>query len=641
MAANEHNATKLLSLDLLGVVPQPICHMNQDGACDYFNAEWLDFRGITLEQAIADGWTSGIHPDDEREFLCAMEFAFQEKESLTASIRVHRFDSEYRWMSVWFRPYTTPEGESAGYLMGMQDVTDHMGAADALQASRDRLNSILENAFDYIMTIDREGKCEDINRTSEGVNREDIIGTSIFDLTPPEQRDSIRVGIEQVWATGNPYEYETSWHNPAGELTWYWCRCGPIIKDGEITALAISATDITDRKREEEQRRKLDAQVQHAQKLESLGVLAGGIAHDFNNILVAILGYSDLALRVMPSHDPNRQYLEEIGKGARSAADLATQMLAYSGKGAFERKVFELNGLVTDMAHLLEVTLSKKVKLNYDLADNHTAVQGDSSQVRQVIMNLITNASDAIDDVTGAISVSTGTIEINSAQTQQDASGTQLPEGVYVFLDVTDTGCGMDKATLARLFDPFFTTKFAGRGLGMAAVQGIMSGHKGMIEVTSEPGVGSTFKALFPAHDLPTHDRSSSPRVGHDDSWIPAGAALIVDDDDIVRDLGQRMLEEIGFNVHAASGGLEAIKMLQDRHDDIACVILDLTMPEMDGVECFDKLRQLKSDIPIIIMSGYGKEEMAERFATQDNIGFVQKPYTLGLLTQRLREVLA
>jgi PAS domain S-box-containing protein len=641
MALNEHKKNVELSLDLLGVVPQPICHMDQDGVCDYFNKQWLDFRGATFEQAIADGWASGIHSDDERQFLCAMELAFQENESLTASIRSRRFDGEYQWMSVWFRPYATPDGESAGYLMGMQDVTDHKEAVDALQASRDRLNSILENAFDYIMTINRDSEYEYINRTEAGVDREDVIGASILDFTPPEQREALETGIKQVWETGKPYEHEVSWRNPSGELTWYWSRIGPIIKDGEITALAVSATDITDRKREEERRRKLDAQVQHAQKLESLGVLAGGIAHDFNNILVAILGYSDLALRVMPSHDPNRQYLEEIGKGARSAADLATQMLAYSGKGTFELKEFELNGLVTDMAHLLEVTLSKKVKIKYDLATDHTAVKGDPSQVRQVIMNLITNASDAIGDEPGAISVSTGTVEVSSALLQQNDSDEQISEGTYVFLDVEDSGCGMDQATLDRLFDPFFTTKFAGRGLGMAAVQGIMSGHKGMIKVISDPGVGSTFKVLFPANDLPSNERRSSPRAAEDNRWIPAGSALIVDDDDIVRDLGKRMLEEIGFDVRDAQGGLEAIGLLQELQDDIKCVILDLTMPEMDGVECFEKLRQIKSGIPIIIMSGYSKEEIAERFATQNNVAFVQKPYTLDLLTAKLREILA
>jgi PAS domain S-box-containing protein len=268
---------------------------------------------------------------------------------------------------------------------------------------------------------------------------------------------------------------------------------------GEIIAMYGTIQDISERRKLEEERVTLEQQLRQVQKLESLGVLAGGIAHDFNNILMAILGNADLALMRIDQASPARENLAQIGKAATRAAELAKQMLAYSGKARFSVESIDLNEVLEDMIHLLEVSISKKAVLRLNLQPALPPVEADATQIRQIVMNLIINASEAIGDESGVISISTGALECTRAYLKDVWLDEKIQEGSYLFLEVSDSGCGMDKETLARLFDPFFTTKFTGRGLGMAAVLGIIRGHHGAIKVYSEAGKGTTFKVLLPA----------------------------------------------------------------------------------------------------------------------------------------------
>ena len=404
--------------------------------------------------------------------------------------------------------------------------------------------------------------------------------------------------------------------------------------------LLLSVTDITERKWAEEKRLQMERQMQQTQKLESLGVLAGGIAHDFNNLLTIILGNASLALDEMPPLSPARDSLKAIEATSLRAAELCRQMLAYSGKGRFVIENIRMNDLIGEMISLLKASISKKAILNLNLKEPLPPLRGDPSQIRQVLMNLVFNASEAIDEHGGVITISTGMMECSSGDISEIYLDDNLTEGLYVWLEVSDTGCGMDHETQRRIFEPFFTTKFTGRGLGLSAVLGIVRGHKGALKVYSEPARGTTFKVLLPAAESdkpPVPQSNGSPQ--HSD-WKGAGTILLVDDEESVRNLGNRMLERLGFKVLIAVDGQQAVEAFRELHNEIVLVILDLTMPYMDGEETFRELRRIDPNVRVIMSSGYTESEIIPRFAGKRLSGFLQKPYTLDTLTQRLRDVL-
>ena len=405
--------------------------------------------------------------------------------------------------------------------------------------------------------------------------------------------------------------------------------------------------DITELKRAEEERLALERQVQHAQKLESLGVLAGGIAHDFNNLLMAILGHADLALDELSPMSPARGNLKAIEKAAKRAAELSKQMLAYSGKGRFVVEPIDAGELVKEITHLLEVSISKKAMLKYNLAENLPTFDGDVTQIHQVIMNLITNASEATGDKSGVIALSTGTMDCDRAylddvnEVLRAGLDEPLPEGVYTYIEVADTGCGMAAETIEKVFDPFFTTKVTGRGLGMAAVLGIVRGHKGALKIYSEVGKGTTFKVLFPANEPSDNGfavRRKDETGGKD--WRGSGIVLIADDEETVCAVAKLMLERMGFSVLTAPDGREALKVFREHTDKIVCVLLDLTMPRMDGEEAFREMRRLHPGVTVILCSGYNEHDATQCFVGKGLAGFIQKPFKMAALREKLKEVL-
>ncbi|MCX7718391.1 MAG: response regulator [Candidatus Sumerlaeaceae bacterium] len=460
------------------------------------------------------------------------------------------------------------------------------------------------------------------------------------DLIFPQDREMVWNTVQSAIACRRAFLLQYRIVTAGGDVRHVWERGRAIINpDGSVEALEGFISDITARVRGEEERRRLEAKVLEAQKLESLGILAGGIAHDFNNLLTSILGNTDLALADLPRDHPVREYLESVETAARRAAELCRQMLAYSGRGKFVMQHIDLNELVREMSHLLRVTLAKKASLKFNLSPGLPTVWGDATQLRQVIMNLITNASEAIGEETGSISVGTGLIQCDTALLQTATFGADLKAGPYVFLEVTDTGCGMGPDTLARIFDPFFSTKFTGRGLGLAAVLGIVRGHGGAIQVHSEKHKGTRFKVLLPACE--EQAQAVVPTEDSDDSWTGYGTVLLADDDESVRVLGRRLLERLGFEVIPAADGREAVATFKARADGVRLVLLDLTMPRMDGIEAMQAIRQINPQIPIIISSGYNEDEMTDRLSGEPAQAFIQKPYQLPALRAALRRALA
>jgi nitrogen-specific signal transduction histidine kinase/CheY-like chemotaxis protein len=402
--------------------------------------------------------------------------------------------------------------------------------------------------------------------------------------------------------------------------------------------LGIIATDISDRKHAEEERLHLERQMQHAQKLESLGILAGGIAHDFNNLLVGVLGGTDLALKHIPPTSPARALLEDVIRVAHQAADLANQMLAYSGKGRFVVAPLDLSTLVREISQLVDASVTKKVQTHYELDEHLPATEVDSAQISQIVLNLVINAAEAVGEEAGTVTIATGSMECTTEQLAGLYLGGQAEEGRFVYLQVKDTGVGMDRETVRKIFDPFFTTKSTGRGLGLAAALGIIRGHRGAVEVDSAPGRGTTITVFIPASEREATNRPETPAEQGD--WTGSGTVLLVDDEEVVRSVGAEMLGGLGFDVLVAEDGRRGVELYRQRADEIVLVVLDLTMPEMSGDDVLREIREIRGDAAVLISSGFDEQDVSRRFAEGGPSGFIQKPYLLETLSRKVREIL-
>ena len=393
-----------------------------------------------------------------------------------------------------------------------------------------------------------------------------------------------------------------------------------------------------DRRDSEGARQVLERQMQHAQKLESLGVLAGGIAHDFNNLLTAMLGHMNVAQMKLAPESPAVPHLESLERIIHRAADLTRQMLAYSGKGRFVVRAYDMNHVVQEVTHLLEVSISKKIALRFDLATGLPAVEADAAQIQQVIMNLVTNAADAIGDREGTIRLTTGTLQLDRAYLDQVFQGQGLRPGPYVTIEVGDSGCGMAPEVLDRIFEPFFTTKVAGRGLGLSATMGILKGHRAGMRIYSEPGRGTTFKLLFPTIEGKREEEAIQIAVP---ALVGRATVLLVDDEEMIREAATAVLESLGLTVVTAADGLEALEVVQRTDLKVDVVLMDLTMPHMDGREAFHAIRRIHPHMPVILSSGYNEQESVQAFMGRGLAAFLQKPYTLRALERTVLEVLA
>jgi two-component system cell cycle sensor histidine kinase/response regulator CckA len=389
------------------------------------------------------------------------------------------------------------------------------------------------------------------------------------------------------------------------------------------------------------ERRHLEEHVRQSQKMESLGVLAGGVAHDFNNLLVGIMGNASLAIDMLPESSPVVPLLDDVVLASQKAADLTRQMLAYAGKGRFVCESTDLSSLVRDIGGLVRTSISKKVDLYLNLESNLPPIEADPTQVQQLIMNLLINGAEAIGERSGAVTVTTGLRETRPGPATGHFAVDGTEAGPYVVLEVSDTGCGMDEATVSRIFEPFFSTKFTGRGLGLAAALGIVRAHRGALKVDTQPGRGSRFEVLFPAlTDRSYRKPSSSREVVFRRAAASAGHILVVDDEEVVRRTAKAALEQNGYTVLLSENGQQAVDIFRGLSDQIALVLLDLTMPVMSGEEAFRQLRAIRRDVVIILTSGYDETQALEGFGGSDVSGFMQKPYTGDELAQAVRAVM-
>jgi two-component system, cell cycle sensor histidine kinase and response regulator CckA len=529
-----------------------------------------------------------------------------------------------------------------GYCVAfLRDITERKQAAQDLQASRQQYRDLVEGTPDLITRVDTTGRLVFVNHAAEtffGLAPQDCLGRPAFDFIHPADRAATVAAFEAWLNSGKTvFSHENRQVGIDGqEHHLAWSIRAEHGENGEVRGFAGTARDVTEKKRAAEEKSKLENQLQQAQRMESLGVLAGGIAHDFNNILMAILGNADLALLRLPPESPAVGNLQQIESAARKAADLAGQMLAYSGKGRFVVEPLDLNRLIEEMIHILKVSISKKVVLKFNYGLKIPAVEGDATQLRQIVMNLVINASEAIGDRSGVIAVTTGLRECDRSYLHGPTRDDDLPAGSYACVEVADTGCGMEEETLQRLFEPFFTTKFTGRGLGMAATLGIVRGHKGTIKVHSEVGKGTTFTVLLPASTRATLPAAPAgtepPRQG-------GGTVLLVDDEEAIRAVGKDMLQALGFTVLLANDGHEAVDLYRERHGEIGWVLMDLTMPRLDGEQAFRELRRFDPAARVIMTSGYNVQELSQKFLGEGMAGFLQKPFRVSALSEVLNSL--
>jgi PAS domain S-box-containing protein len=467
-----------------------------------------------------------------------------------------------------------------------------------------------------------------------GLRREQVLGRSDDEIFPRELAERLRAADEALLARGGSVEQteERLASRTQGTLYVTTLMTSILSVDGQPYMLLGIAQNFT-------AQRTMEEAVRQTQKLESLGVLAGGIAHDFNNLLSAIGGNLELARMNLAPQPAASPFLDRIEKILRRASQLTQQMLAYSGKGHLVVKPLELNHVAEEMPHLLEVSISKRVALVYDLCPGLPLIAADAAQIQQVIMNLVTNASEAIGDRDGTITLRTGTQFLADPSTVLDSRGWPLDPGLYVTLEVGDTGCGMGEGTLRRLFDPFFTTKFSGRGLGLSAMLGILRGHRAGIRIQSVPGQGSTFTLYFPADaaqvaPAPVAERDPAPGSG-------AGTLLVVDDEADILDATAELLEALGYTALRACDGQEALDLFRQDPAGIDLVLMDLTMPRMDGREALAAMRALDPAVKIILCSGFNEADVTKQIPYDSLAGFLQKPYSFQAMKDMLQEALA
>jgi two-component system cell cycle sensor histidine kinase/response regulator CckA len=473
-----------------------------------------------------------------------------------------------------------------------------------------------------------------------GYEADELISGRIHfrDLIHPADVETARMATRRALQARDDVEVEYRIRTAAGVEKWILSRGrGVVGSDGRLLFEGL-AIDITDRKRAEADNLMIERRLLETQKLESVGLLAGGIAHDFNNLLAGVLGNANLARLKLGEESSVTDHLIKIETGISRAADLCQQMLAYSGRGQLVIGTVDLTELVRDTLPLLQGTISSQTTIRLDLSPEPTLVLADTTQLRQIAMNLIINASDALGEAGGEIFIATGRRWIDRAFLSTARFGERIPPGDYVFMEIRDTGCGMSPTTISKVFDPFFTTKFSGRGLGLSAVLGIVRGHGGALRVESALSRGSTFTLILPVTAKPLARVSNPP---FDQPWHGEGRVLVIDDEAPVREVASELIRSFGFEVVAAVGGNDGINLFRVDPAGFSAVLLDLTMPGMNGQETLAILRSIDPDVRVILASGYGSHDHTPDLSAGDAPLFLQKPFTRSQLEQKLKEILA
>jgi PAS domain S-box-containing protein len=587
-----------------------------------------------IPNGIYDGW---IHPDDQAATRASWIPHLRGETPLhSAEFRILGDNGRYRWLRSRGRVVERDAEGRAARAAGIYiDITGEKEAQNALAASEADITAMFSSSPDAIAIL---SPSLDILRINPAAREAAISmwnlrlreGDNLAARLDPVSAAHMAERVDQVLTTDRQLTLELEVETNNG-LLWHEFSYKPVrLDDGTVRGVAMLFRNI-------HQRKLAEAALVQGQKLESLGLLAGGVAHDFNNLLVGVLGNASFALEQLPEHSAVRAAIEDVVTAAERAADLARQMLAYSGKARVDACNVDVNRVVAEMTKLLRASIPRNVEVNVTLERGLPVVQGDPTQLGQVVMNLVVNASDAMNERGGVVTVTTATTEVLAETAPDGYVGGPPAAGRYAVIRVADNGSGMEEATVARIFDPFFTTKPAGRGLGLAAVVGIVRGHGGALRVASRAGVGSAFDLLLPLAETGAEAPiAPAPQV----AWRGNGLVLVVDDEPVVRTLTARALASFGFDSLQADDGKTGVEMFAANPEAYTCVLLDMTMPRLNGEGTFDAIRALRPDVPVLMLSGYGDEETMLRMGQKSLSGFVQKPFRIEQLRDALKSAL-
>ena len=610
-----------------------------DGSTVGVNAAFERLWGIPAEQMAG----YNLLEDPQLQERGVAPYIRQALAGRTAAIPPHEYRPDRgkvagarRWVQTVVYPVRTDAGEVREIVLIHQDITEQREAGDQLRYQLELMDTITSHAADALFLVDGDGRVTYMNPAAErsfGWTRGELEGRELHEAVHDHQGEGpTGCGLQEVLSSGHTVaNHHDLFRHRDGRAVPVTCSSAPIVHEGRRPGAVLVVRDDTERKRTEEALRQ-------TQKLESIGILAGGIAHDFNNLLTGIMGNASLAQLSLPADSAARPLLEDALRASARAADLTSQLLAYAGKGRFYVQELDLNGLVAEIAGLVRSSIPRKVELGLDLAARLPAVEGDPSQLQQLIMNLVINGAEAIADGNGRVTVRTQARTLHADEIDAAYRAFALGPGRYVELLVEDTGSGMDDATLAQIFDPFFTTKFTGRGLGLAAALGIVRGHGGAVAVRSARGAGTTFSVVFPAlgHDAPAPEAGEIPRA----AARPVGTVLVIDDEDVVRDTACTVLQASGFTVLCESDGPAGIERLRREGETVDLVLLDLRMPRMGGEEVIGHLRRIRPEVRVIVTSGFDETEVRGQFADWRISGILKKPYTADQLVEAVRKPL-
>lgn len=635
------NLPGLLELDhILNRLPIVVFRVDRDARHLYVNKQFCENVGRSPAELLGRGpEVLGFPPELVKQFRLSVQKVFETRQRLEFEFEVQLPRTRQRVLSL-LTPEYGPDGTVTSVIGIATDITRLQTIEAALRGSEARFQAFMSNTPFTAWIKDSAGQYVYVNAATEHHFRRpasEWIGRTDTDLFPPAIANPFRENDLIVLRTERPLEVVESAVDPEGTpRSWLAIKFPFTDSTGRLHVGGVGV-DLTEQLQFKQFRRETSKMLQ-VQKLESLGVLAGGIAHDFNNVLTGVLGNASLAREHLTDPAALDECLRNIEQAAVRAAELCQQMLAFAGRGQFTTQVADLNLLMSEMINLLMAAINKKASLRFNLGTNLPLVRCDVAQVRQVIMNLVTNASEAVGDQNGVIIVTTGVIDADRTYLEDlgDVSGDTLEPGRYLFLEVADTGCGMADEVKAKIFDPFFTTKFVGRGLGLAAVQGIVRGHNGAIKVTSKPDIGSTFTILLPAvEDRPAPLSESAAAV----SLGRLRRILVIEDEENIRVFARKVLERAGFAVELAADGRAGVEAFRARPQDYVAVLLDLTMPHLDGTAVFRELRQMRPDVKVILMSGFAAEDATARFAGMGLAGYLAKPFRVQDLLKTIAEV--
>jgi len=573
-------------------------------------------------------YIAAIHPEDQHIVVENTQQAIATAGPYVVEFRLPQKNGPDLWIYALGHAYLDDEGNPSRFPGAAMDITQRKHMEVELKIARDQAQTILESITDGFFALDRNFCFSYMNQAAEqilGARREEMLGTNIWDAYPEARGTQVQHEYERAIRDQKPTSFE--WFFEAWQR-WFALKAYPTHHGG----LSIYFRDISEQKKAEEQDRQNQEQIRESARLESLGLMAGGIAHDFNNLLTAILGNASLLVEF--SSGNTRDLAEQIVLASQRAADLTRQMLAFSGRGTFAVEPIDLNVLVLENFTLLRASLSRSIAVELQLVDTACIIEADRGQMQQIVMNVLINAAEAIGANSGKIEIRTAFIERTGSRPSALLRAV-VPPGRYAFFEVRDNGCGMTTETAKRIFDPFFTTKFTGRGLGLAAVLGIVKGHRGDIELETREGLGTTFRILMPVSEravLSLKEPDFNTVVKRTGTTI-----LVVDDEEIVRKIATAALKGAGFRILVATNGAEGLEMLRS-NPEISLVILDLTMPVMNGERAIPLIKALRPDVPIILSSGYSEAELSRRFVSSGISGFLQKPYTVSVILSKIRQ---